>query len=125
MGEQSGSHKANRQRGNCSPQNGGMGPDRRSPESDPGFINEQMREEENRLNNADEEGDSGFQGWYSSTSEVTNPLSYLMTKRAFRLLPYAGSATSIVAPLLSPLCYCSEPAPESASRPTHFSSSAV
>jgi hypothetical protein len=62
MGEQGGSYETDRQRGNCCPENAGIGPVRRSPESDPGFIDEQVRDKKDRLNNANENGNAGFQG---------------------------------------------------------------
>jgi hypothetical protein len=76
MGEQGGSYETDRQRGNYSPENGGIGPVRRSPESDPGFIDEQVREKKDRLNNANENGNPGFQGWCSSTSRAAIPVGY-------------------------------------------------
>jgi hypothetical protein len=74
MGEQGGSHKADRKRRNYSPENGGIGPVRRSREANPGFVNEQVPEKKNRLNNTNENGNSGFQGWRSSGSEAAIPL---------------------------------------------------
>jgi hypothetical protein len=36
----------------------------------PGFVDEQVPEKKNRLNNGNENGYSGFQGWRSSGSEA-------------------------------------------------------
>jgi hypothetical protein len=76
MGEQGGSHKADGQRRNDSGENAGIGPARGSPESDPGLVNEQMRKKQNQLNNANENGNSGSQGWCSSASEAAIALEY-------------------------------------------------
>jgi len=76
MGEQGGSHKADRQRSNDSVENAGRGPARRSPESDPGLVNEQMRKKQNQLNNANKNGNSGSQGWCSSASQAAMALEY-------------------------------------------------
>ena len=69
MGEQGGSHKADGQRRNDSGENAGIGPARGSPESDPGLVNEHVRKKQNQLNNANENGDSGSQGWCSSAAK--------------------------------------------------------
>jgi hypothetical protein len=53
----------------------------------PGFVDEQVREKKNRLNNGNKNGYASFQGRRSSGSEVAIPLSNWMSELALRLLP--------------------------------------
>jgi hypothetical protein len=61
MGKQGGGYKTDRKCCNHSSQYSDVGPSRGSPERDPRFVNEPVREKENGLNDGNEYGNSGSQ----------------------------------------------------------------